>query len=399
MVGEQQRVSAATELYGALAKGDGATIDELLHPDFVGTTTAGLPLGLGGTYQGAQSMKDDFWWKLGASYLAQAHPEDFRALGEDRLFVHGRYRGEGRRSGLPLDAAFVHVLRFNGDLIVSLDQLTDSAAWAEALGTDAPLTTIEYSVRDGLAQVRLNRPDVRNAIDLQLAEETLVVARRLRADTTVRAVLISGNGPDLSVGGDIAYFIEHGGDDLGDLFRTMTTPFHEAFAILDQLEVPIVTAARGAVAGGGIGFVYAADIVLAAEDTKFVTAFGALGVSGDGGGSWHLPRRIGPARAARIMMENLPITATDAAAWGLISEVVPDEELDERALALATRLAVGPTRAFAQMRRLLHDSWGRDLPTQLRAETQALVETGRTADARRAVQAFTEKRRPTFEGR
>ncbi len=399
MTGTVDQVAAVSELYAALAKGDGARIDELLHSDFVGTTTAGLPLGLGGTYRGARAMQDDFWWRIGASYRAEARPDEVRELEAGLVLVRGRYVGAGRQSGAPLDAAFVHVLRFEEGLIVALDQLTDSARWHNALGDEGPLETIDFSVRDGVAVVRLNRPQVRNAIDLTLARETLVVARRLQGDASVRAVLICGAGPDLSVGGDISFFQEHGGDDLGALFRTMTTPFQDAFAILATLDTPIVTAARGAVAGGGIGFVYAADIVLAAEGTRFVTAFGALGVSGDGGGSWHLPRRIGPARAARIMMENLSIAAADAESWGLISEVVPDQELDDRAFALATRLAAGPTRAYGQMRRLLRDSWGNDLPTQLRAETEALVATGRTEDARGAVQAFADKRRPTFEGR
>lgn len=156
MSGEQHRVNVATELYAALAKGDGVKVDEVLHPDFVGTTTAGLPLELGGTYRGAQSMKDEFWWKIGASYRAQAHPEEFRVFDDDGLFVHGRYRGEGRHSGRPLDAAFVHVLRFEGERIISLEQVTDSSAWADALGTTNSAPAVEYSVTDGVAVIRLN---------------------------------------------------------------------------------------------------------------------------------------------------------------------------------------------------------------------------------------------------
>ena len=385
----------AARLYAALAKGDAAALDELLDPEFVGTTTDDLPLGLGGRYVGVAAMRDDFWWRVGRSYRVEAVAQEFHLLDDGRLHVAGRYRGEGRRSGLPLDAAFVHVLAFRDDRIIELTQLTDSAAWVAALGDE--LTTIDYSVRDGVAHVRLNRPDVRNAIDLQLAEDFLEIVLRIQSDASVRAVLISGAGPALSVGGDIEYFRAH--DDLGGLFARMTAPFHEAFRILSTLDAPVVTAAHGAVAGGGIGFVYAADIVIAAEGTRFVTAFADLGVSGDGGGTWHLPRLVGVARAKRIYLENRPFTAEEAYEWGMVSEVVPASELADRAADLASRLASGPTRAYAHMRALFHQSATASLSDQLRAETEHLLVTGRTDDVREAVDAFAEKRPANFQGK
>jgi 2-(1,2-epoxy-1,2-dihydrophenyl)acetyl-CoA isomerase len=387
------------ELYAALAKGDAARIERLLHPDFVGTTTAGLPLDLGGTYHGAQSMRDDFWWQIGRSFRAEAVPEDFQQLDDDRLYVHGRYQGEGRRSKQPLDAAFVHVLQFDGDLIVSLQQLTDSAAWAQALGEVPNEPAVQYSVSEGVAVVRLNRPQVRNAINTEVAELTLDAAQRIAGDPSVRAVVIAGNGPALTVGGDISYFLESEPEELGELFARMTAPFHEAFRILSRIDAPIITAAHGSVAGGGLGYVYAADIVLAAEGTKFVTAFADLGLSGDGGGTWQLPRLIGVRRAIRMYLENTPLDAADAAEWGLISEVVPAEELEDRAMALAHKLAAGPTVAFGRMRRMMHDSWTTSYAAQLLEETIATAATGSTADAADAILAFTQKRRPHFEGR
>ena len=95
-------------------------------------------------------------------------------------------------------------------------------------------------------------------------------------------------------------------EPFGELLNWMTTPFHEAFRVLSRVEVPIVTAAQGAIAGGGLGFVYAADLVVAAEDTKFLTAFAGLGLSGDGGGTWHLPRLIGARRAAQAYLRKCP---------------------------------------------------------------------------------------------
>jgi 2-(1,2-epoxy-1,2-dihydrophenyl)acetyl-CoA isomerase len=267
------------------------------------------------------------------------------------------------------------------------------------LGANAPLETIDYSVADGVATMCLNRPDARNAIDLRMGEETLDVARRIAADPTVRSVLICGNGAALSVGGDIDYFLQGSTKQFGELFALMTTPFHEAFRVLSRIDAPIVTAAHGAVAGGALGYVYAADLVVAAEGTRFVTAFAALGLSGDGGGTWHLPRLIGPRRAAQAYLRNTPIGADDALEWGLINEIVPVAELRDRAAKLAAELADGPTRGFAKMRALLRDSWRNDLSTQLLAETEAVAATENTADAADAISAFAAKREPQFTGR
>jgi 2-(1,2-epoxy-1,2-dihydrophenyl)acetyl-CoA isomerase len=392
-------VSTAQQLYRALAAGDRAALSTLLHPDFVGHATDGLPLDMGGRHDGPEAMQRDLWWTIGRHYKVEAQPEEFRVLDDGRLFVAGHYRGEGRASGRRLDAAFIHLIGFAADgRVASLRQLTDSAAWIHALGDGVVLRTIEYSVTDAVATLCLNRPADRNAIDMRMAEETLEVARWIAADNSIRAVLIRGNGPALSVGGDIDCIVSGAGDQFGALLARMTTPFHEAFRILSRIDVPIVTAAHGAVAGGGLGYVYAADVVIAAEGTKFVTAFAALGLSGDGGGTWHLPRLIGARRAAEAYLRNRPIGATEALQWGLINEIVPAEELCNRAEAVARELASGPTRGFAHMRALLRDTWRNDLSTQLQAETEALRYTGDTTDAARAINDFAEKRRPEFTG-
>ncbi len=393
-------VATAKALYRALATGDRDAIGVLLSHDFIGHAAEGLPLGMGGEHRGAEAMQRDLWWKIGKHFKAEAQPDELRVLDDGDLLVTGRYRGVARRSGRVLDAEFTHVLRFNGDgRVTSLRQLTDTAAWLEALGDDAPLETTDYSVADGVATICLNRPDRRNAINLAMAEESLIVARRIAADESVRAVLICGDGPALTVGGDIDEFGDAAPGEIGNLLVRMTTPFHEAFRILSRIDAPIVTAAHGTVAGGGLGYVYAADIVLAAEGTRFVTAFAGIGLSGDGGGTWHLPRLIGPARAARAYLENRPITAAQALDWGLISEIVPADELRGRAAALAASLAKGPTRAFGRMRTLLRDTWDNDLSQQLLAETEGLKATGDTVDAAAAIVSFAAKRNPQFEGR
>ncbi|WP_029114344.1 enoyl-CoA hydratase-related protein [Mycobacterium sp. URHB0044] len=393
-------VTTAQALYRALARGDRDAINALLSEDFIGHAAEGLPLGMGGEHRGAEAMQRNLWWKIGKHFKVEAQPDELRVLDDGDLLVTGHYRGVARRSGRTLDAEFTHVLRFDRDgRITSLRQLTDTSAWIDALGDDAPFETIDYSVTDGVATICLDRPEVRNAIDMRMAQETLVAARRIADDPSVRAVLIRGNGPSLTVGGDIGYFRESPPEEFGNLFSRMTTPFHEAFRIFSRIDAPIVTAAHGSVAGGGLGYVYAADIVLAAEGTQFVTAFAGIGLSGDGGGTWHLPRLIGPARAARAYLQNLPITAEQALDWGMVSEIVPAAELRQRAAALAGSLAQGPTRAFGRMRTLLRDTWDNDLSRQLLAETEGVKATGATVDAANAIASFAAKRRPQFEGR
>jgi len=393
-MGSTEQADRARALYGALAAGDAATVHTLLSPAFEGRTAAGLPLGLGGRYVGPESMTRDFWWRLGRTFSARADPEHFAGLDDGRLQVTGTYRGSARATGRVLEAAFVHVIGFDAEgRIASLDQLTDTAAWHDALvgrpvafppypgPTVDALETIEYEVCEHVAHIRLNRPDRMNAIDLRMAEESLAVARAVAADPTVRAVLVSGNGPWLSAGGDLTYFREWPAESYGALLERMTGPFHEALRILGEVPVPVVTAAHGATAGGALGFVYVADVVLAADDATFCPAFSGIGLSGDGGGTWHLPRLVGLARARRAYLENLRLDAKTALEWGLVAEVVPAAELPARALQLAGTLAAGPTVGFAHQRRLFRQTWTSTLAEQLRAETEAIGVTGSTSDA------------------
>jgi 2-(1,2-epoxy-1,2-dihydrophenyl)acetyl-CoA isomerase len=392
--------ATARALYDALAAGDAVRLDGLLSAAFSGDVTRGLPLGLGGLRSGPTHMRDATWWPIGRAYEVRAEPDDLRLLDDGRLYVAGHYRGSGRRGGTVLDAAFVHVLTFDADgRISSLVQLTDSAAWVDALAPLADAETLRYAVKDGVATLTLNRPEVRNAIDDVMAHETLLAAQAIESDPSVRAVLIRAEGPAFTVGGDLRYLARLGDDELPERLASMTTHFHDAFRILGRIDAPVVAAVQGAVAGGGMGYAFAADVVVAEPGTVFVSAFADVGVAGDGGGTWHLPRKIGLARATRMYLENTPVDAETALEWGLISEIVPRDELDARAAGLARRFAAGPTRAYGAMRALLRDSLDHDLSTQLAAETSTMRAIAGTRDARTGIRAFAAGERPAFEGR
>jgi 2-(1,2-epoxy-1,2-dihydrophenyl)acetyl-CoA isomerase len=395
------RQSLVEGMYDALAAGDRDAIVAFLADDFVGRLTPGLPFGIGGEHAGPAAMVRDGWFAIGTHWRVRAEPASYTTLQDGRLQVQGTYRGRGRASGLAFEAWFVHQWELRDGRICGLTQLTDSAAFVGALGEPpASFETLDLTIDDGLATLCLARPAERNAIDQRLADEFLAATLHVAGDPSVRALLIAGDGPALTVGGDIPYFTSTAATEgLGPTLRQMTTPFHLAFQVLATLDVPIVAVAHGAVAGGGLGFVYAADVVVAADDARFVTAFAAIGLSGDGGGTWHLPRLIGPARAARAYLLNEPITAQQALDWGMVAEVVPAAEARARGEELAQRLAHGPTRAFSRMRALLRESWDRSLPDQLGAEVESLVACAETADAADALDAFLAKQRPTFRGR
>ena len=404
-------IHLATRLYTALAGWDLPALQEILHPELEGTATPGLPLELGGSYAGRDAMLERFWRRIGKNYAARAVPSRFSLCDDGRLLVEGWYEGEARRGG-PLRAAFHHLLSFEGGRIRSLEQLTDSHVWHEALGAPraaaetgkpsaAPAAdeVVGYAFDDGLATITLRRGAKRNAINLDVAEQLLVVAQKLLHEPALRAVLIAGEGPMFTVGGDIGVFATTPHDELPALLERMLTPYHRALSILDALPAPIVCAVQGAAGGGGLGLLHCADIALAATGTRFVAGFAALGLTGDGASTWFLPRILGPKRAAEFYLEQRIITAEEALEWGLVNRVVAPESLLEEATKAARRLADGPTFAFGRVRSLLRRSWDAPLETQLAAEQRDLVASSRTTDARNAIASFVAKQAPSFQGK
>ena len=228
-----------------------------------------------------------------------------------------------------------------------------------------------------------------------MARAFLAAVREIAADRTVRAVLLSGSGKGFMAGGDLAVLSADPQGGAAELIG----PLHEALTLLDTLDAPVVAQVHGVAAGAGLSLMLQADLVLAATGTRFNLAYANIGASCDVGASWALPRRVGLRRALEIALLGETLDAEAAERIGLVNRVVPAADLEAEALALARRLAAGPTVALGHLRRLLRSSFDRDLPAQLDAEAAAFQACAATDDFRIGVDAFRARTPPAFTGR
>jgi 2-(1,2-epoxy-1,2-dihydrophenyl)acetyl-CoA isomerase len=181
---------------------------------------------------------------------------------------------------------------------------------------------------DGIATLRLNRPDDGNAINPDLAADLAEAATQIAERADVRAVLIASNGPNFTVGGDLSVFAATARGRLPNQLRRMVDSFHLAIERLTSIDAPVVAAVRGGAAGGGLGLLYAADIAVAADDARFAVGYGALGLTADGGNTWFLPRMVGMRRAQELFLLNRRLTAQEALEFGLVSQLAPSDAVD-----------------------------------------------------------------------
>ena len=182
----------------------------------------------------------------------------------------------------------------------------------------------------GVATLRLNRPDKGNAIDERMAADLAEAATQIAERPDVRAVLIAGNGPNFTVGGDLGLFAGTAREQLPNRLRRMIDSYHLAIERLTSIDAPVVAAVRGGAGGGGLGLMYVADIVVAADDARFALGYGALGLTADGGNTWFLPRMVGMRRAQELFLLNRRLTAQEALAFGLVSRLAPDHAGGQR---------------------------------------------------------------------
>lgn len=267
-----------------------------------------------------------------------------------------------------------------------------------------PNTAAVRLLRDGaVAILEANRPDALNALDAAMADAFVDACRRVCADASVRAIVLRGAGKASGVGGDLAAM--RGSDpaklqaNAAKVAARLIEGLHGGLRLLAACDAPVIGALHGAVAGGTMSLALACDLRIAADNTKFNLAYARIGASNDGSSSWHLPRLVGLGRAMEIALLCDSIDAAQALQLGMVNRVVPAADLERESMALAKRLAEGPTKAYGRIKRLLRASFERDLSTQLDAEAAAFVEGTGTDDFREGLEAFFDKRAPRFTGR
>ncbi len=257
---------------------------------------------------------------------------------------------------------------------------------------------ILVDIESGVMRITLNRPDVLNSFNAAMARELRTALDDARADKSVRAVLLTGAGRAFSAGQDLSEVPASTAGGALDLGTTVRGTYNPVIRTIRKLELPVVCAVNGVAAGAGANLAIACDIVLASENASFIQSFAKVGLVPDSGGTFLLPRLVGLARATALMMTGEKITAQRAWEIGMVYRVCPPDTLQQEAMALATELAAMPTRGLGLTKRGLNASLTNDLDAQLDLEADLQREAGRTHDFVEGVNAFLEKRKPSFTG-
>jgi len=257
--------------------------------------------------------------------------------------------------------------------------------------------SVVLAVEDGIARLTLDRPDLSNALTAEAASELGEAVKTLAADPSVRVVILTGTGSMFCAGGDIRQFITLG-ERLAPSIQISLGGLNETLLALAALPCPIITALNGPVAGGGIGLALTADVLIAARSARFRAGYAAIGLSPDAGTSYHLTRLIGPQRAKEFLFTNRFIDADEALAIGLVTKVVPDDELQSEANLLAAKIASLPAGSHAAVKKLVNAAATTSHREMLELERQFIVANAASANAREGITAFIERRRPAFAG-
>jgi len=255
--------------------------------------------------------------------------------------------------------------------------------------------SIAVSAADGIARITLNRPDRLNSFTRAMHGELRDALANLG---DARVVILTGAGRGFCAGQDLNDRAVAPGEavDLGETVEESWNPLIRALASLPQ---PVIARVNGVAAGAGANIALACDLVIAAKSAKFIQSFSALGLIPDSGGSWHLPRLVGQARALGLALTGVPLPAEKAAEWGLIWKAVDDEQLDTEVDEVAAKLASLPPLGLAAIKQIIRTSGSRTLDEELDLQRDEMRRLGFTQDYREGVAAFLEKRTPNFTGR
>lgn len=252
---------------------------------------------------------------------------------------------------------------------------------------------------DGVTTLTFNRPDRLNAISAPMFERLLDILERIAADAAVGAVVLAGAGRAFSAGGDVGEMANRGtAETPAEAVRTLRRRM-EIVRLLHEMPKPTLACVQGPAAGAGMCLAIACDMRIASPTASFTTAFAKMGYSGDYGGSYFLPRLVGPARARELYFTASRVDAEEALRIGLVNRVVEQSQLAEVTQATAAAFAAGPRLALAHMKRNLNLAGGNGLPALLDMEAEGQIRCRLTEDHREAARAFMEKRPPVFRGR
>lgn len=247
---------------------------------------------------------------------------------------------------------------------------------------------------EGLWELILARPPA-NALSKQMAYELRLVASKLAGDPLVRALLLHAEGKVFFGGGDLKEF-KDGGDETPANLHEMTIDFHGALSRFSRMNAPVVCAINGTAGGAGMSLTAAMDLVYASESSKFTMGYTASGLTIDGTSSFFLSRVVGLRRATELVLTNRMLSASEALDWGLVNQVLPDEEVLDAARKTARRLASGPTHAFGGAKRLLLAGAASSLGEAMENESFAIADQALHPEAVEGIDAFLNKRRPDF---
>lgn len=257
--------------------------------------------------------------------------------------------------------------------------------------------TVLSTLSDGVLTLVLNRPDKLNAFTEEMHLALRAGIQRAHDEVGIRAVLLTGAGRGFSAGQDLGDR-KPGPDGPPDLGYTIGTFYNPTVRLIRSLPKPVVCAVNGVAAGAGASIAMACDIVQAAASARFVQSFSKIGLGPDAGSSWHLVRRLGEARAMALALTGEPLSAQQAADWGLIWKALPDADLMTEARSLAASLAAGPTLGLGLTKQLIQCAAEGTFDAQLDRERDSQQVAGRSADYAEGVAAFLEKRKPAFRG-
>lgn len=276
-------------------------------------------------------------------------------------------------------------------------QTNDSAISTQDKVTDLPAAdSLQLSVKDAVLTISLNRPEKLNALDLEMAEALRQQLKLAAEDTTVRVVVITGNGRGFCAGGDLKFAVQANPHQPGDSFQALTSILHDCIETVRTMAKPVIAAINGPAAGAGLFLALAGDLRLMSQSAFLKVSNTTYGLSLPAGGTFSLPRLVGIGRALDLIMLDQPIAAEEAKSMGLVTKVIADERFNEEVATFAREVALKPINTLGQVKQLMNESYGRNLREQLSAEQQAIVKSANHPEGREGLEAFIQKRQPEF---